>query len=134
MPENNIKICDMSTPSLAYLGDCVMELCVRTRLLQRGFSTSRTLNAEALHYVRAGAQADAVERILPILTEEESAVYRRGRNIGHTNVPKSATVAQYRMATGLEVLFGYLYVTGRQERIDELFLLAYAPMEQEEQK
>ena len=124
----------LSTPSLAYLGDCVMELCVRTRLLQRGFSTSRDLNAEALHYVRAGAQADAVERILPILTEQEAAVYRRGRNIGHTNGPKSATVAQYRMATGLEVLFGYLYVTGQQSRIDELFLLAYEPMEQTENK
>ena len=134
MDVSSLNPAELSTPSLAYLGDCVMELCVRTRLLQRGFSTSRTLNAEALNYVRAGAQADAVERILPILTEEEAAVYRRGRNIGHTNVPKSATVAQYRMATGLEVLFGYLYVTGSQERIDELFLLAYAPMEQEEQK
>ena len=134
MDVSSLNPAELSTPSLAYLGDCVMELCVRTRLLQRGFSTSRTLNAEALNYVRAGAQADAVERILPILTEEETAVYRRGRNIGHTNVPKSATVAQYRMATGLEVLFGYLYVTGRQERIDELFLLAYAPMEQTEQK
>ena len=111
-----------------------MELCVRTRLLQRGFSTSRDLNAEALHYVRAGAQADAVERILPLLTEQEAAVYRRGRNLGHTNIPKSATMAQYRMATGLEVLFGYLYVTGCQERIDELFLLAYEPMEQAEMK
>ena len=106
MDVSSLNPAELSTPSLAYLGDCVMELCVRTRLLQRGFSTSRTLNAEALNYVRAGAQADAVERILPILTEEEAAVYRRGRNIGHTNVPKSATVAQYRMATGLEVLFG----------------------------
>ena len=124
----------LSTPSLAYLGDCVMELCVRTRLLQRGFSTSRDLNAEALNYVRAGAQADAVERILPALTEPEQAIYRRGRNSVHSNVPKRATVAQYRMATGLEVLFGYLYVTGQQARIDELFLLAYGPMEQAENK
>ena len=134
MDLSRLNPAELSTPSLAYLGDCVMELCVRTRLLQRGFSTSRDLNAEALHYVRAGAQADAVERILPILTEQEAAVYRRGRNIGHTNVPKSATMAQYRMATGLEVLFGYLYVTGCQERIDELFLLAYEPMEQEKKK
>ena len=134
MDVSALKPTELSTPSLAYLGDCVMELCVRTRLLQRGFSTSRDLNAEALRYVRAGAQADAVERILPILTEQEAAVYRRGRNIGHTNVPKSATVAQYRMATGLEVLFGYLYVTAQQSRIDELFLLAYEPMEQENNK
>ena len=134
MDVSALKPAELSTPSLAYLGDCVMELCVRTRLLQRGFSTSRDLNAEALHSVRAGAQADAVERILPVLNEQEAAVYRRGRNIGHTNVPKSATVAQYRMATGLEVLFGYLYVTGQQARIDELFLLAYEPMEQAENK
>ncbi|MBQ2273493.1 MAG: ribonuclease III [Clostridia bacterium] len=134
MDVSGLKPNELSTPSLAYLGDCVMELCVRTRLLQRGFSTSRDLNAEALRYVRAGAQADAVERILPVLSEQEAAVYRRGRNIGHTNVPKSATVAQYRMATGLEVLFGYLYVTGQQSRIDELFLLAYEPMEQAENK
>ena len=134
MDVSGLKPNELSTPSLAYLGDCVMELCVRTRLLQRGFSTSRDLNAEALRYVRAGAQADAVERILPVLSEQEAAVYRRGRNIGHTNVPKSATVAQYRMATGLEVLFGYLSVTGQQSRIDELFLLAYEPMEQAENK
>ena len=134
MDVSGLKPNELSTPSLAYLGDCVMELCVRTRLLQRGFSTSRDLNAEALRYVRAGAQADAVERILPVLSEQEAAVYRRGRNIGHTNVPKSATVAQYRMATGLEVLFVYLYVTGQQSRIDELFLLAYEPMEQAENK
>ena len=134
MDVSALKPAELSTPSLAYLGDCVMELCVRTRLLQRGFSTSRDLNAEALHYVRAGAQADAVERILPVLNEQEAAVYRRGRNIGHTNGPKSATVAQYRMATGLEVLFGYLYVTGQQARIDELFLLAYEPMEKAENK
>ena len=134
MDLSRLNPAELSTPSLAYLGDCVMELCVRTRLLQRGFSTSRDLNAEALHYVRAGAQADALERILPLLTEQEAAVYRRGRNLGHTNIPKSATMAQYRMATGLEVLFGYLYVTGCQERIDELFLLAYEPMEQVENK
>ena len=134
MDVSGLKPNELSTPSLAYLGDCVMELCVRTRLLQRGFSTSRDLNAEALREVRAGAQADAVERIRPVLSEQDAAVYRRGRNIGHTNVPKSATVAQYRMATGLEVLFGYLYVTGQQSRIDELFLLAYEPMEQAENK
>ena len=134
MDTSRLNPAELSTPSLAYLGDCVMELCVRTRLLQRGFSTSRDLNAEALHYVRAGAQADAVERILPILTEQEAAVYRRGRNLGHTNVPKNATMAQYRMATGMEVLFGYLYVTGQQARIDELFLLAYEPMERQENK
>ena len=60
-----------------------------------------------------------------MLTEEETSVFHRGRNVGHTNVPKSATVAQYRMATGLEALFGYLHITGQRARIGELFALAY---------
>ena len=61
----------------------------------------------------------------PYLTEEEAAVYRRGRNMGHGNVPKSASVAEYRRATGMEVLFGYLHLTGQTERLDHLFRLGY---------
>jgi ribonuclease-3 family protein len=79
----------------------------------------------ALRFVKAEAQADAIMKILPILTDEENAAYRRGRNIGHTNVPKSATVGQYRMATGFEALFGYLWLTDKKDRINELFMLAY---------
>ncbi len=114
-----------STASLAYLGDCVLELCVREHLVKLGLSSSARLNKEALEYVRATKQARAMERILPHLSEEEAAVFRRGRNIGHTNTPKSATVAEYRSATGMETLFGYLHLAGRRERIQELFLLAY---------
>ena len=114
-----------STASLAYLGDCVLELCVREYLVKEGFSSSAKLNKEALKYVRASEQARAMETILPILSEEEAAVFRRGRNIGHTNTPKSATVAEYRSATGMEALFGWLHLAGRGERIRELFLLAY---------
>ena len=114
-----------STASLAYLGDCVLELCVRQYLVKSGFSSSATLNKKALEFVRATAQAEAMKRLQPSLTEEEEAVFRRGRNIGHTNTPKSATVAEYRAATGMEALFGWLHLAGRQERIDELFLLAY---------
>ena len=114
-----------STASLAYLGDCVLELCVRQYLVKSGFSSSATLNKRALEFVRATAQAEAMKRLTPYLTEEEEAVFRRGRNIGHTNTPKSATVAEYRAATGMEALFGWLHLAGRQERIDELFLLAY---------
>ena len=102
-----------------------MELCVRTMLVKKGVSSSKRLNSAALQYVTARAQAQAASRILPVLTEEENAVYHRGRNIGHTNVPKSASVAEYRMATGFEALFGYLHLAGRKERIDELFSLAY---------
>ena len=116
---------EISTAALAYLGDSVIELCVREALVKMGVSSAKNLNSAALRFVRAKAQAEATMKILPILTDEENAAYRRGRNIGHTNVPKSATVGQYRMATGLEALFGYLHILGREERIKELFSLAY---------
>ena len=114
-----------STASLAYLGDCVLELCVRQYLVRSGLSSSQALNKKALEFVRATAQAEAMKRLLPHLSEEEGAVFRRGRNVGHTNTPKSATVAEYRAATGMEALFGWLHLAGRKERIDELFSLAY---------
>lgn len=115
----------MSTAAFAYLGDAVLELLVRERLVGAGYASSKVLNAKALGFVRAAAQAAAMERLMPHLTEEEAGAFRRGRNIGHTNTPKSATVAEYRNATGMEALFGYLHVTGRQERIKKLFALAY---------
>ena len=122
-----------STAALAYLGDCVLELCVREHLLRSGLSSSSALNREALNYVRASTQAEAMKRILPLLTEEEAAVFRRGRNVGHTNTPKSATVAQYRAATGMETLFGWLHLSGDQERIALLFAEAYG-MKKETEK
>ena len=119
----------ISTAALAYLGDSVLEVAVRRMLVERGLSSSRRLNQTALSFVTAPAQASAVVRILPLLSEEETAVYHRGRNMGHSGVPKRATVAQYRMATGFEALFGYLYLAGRQARIDELFAIAYGESE-----
>lgn len=114
-----------STAALAYLGDCVIELCVREHLVRRGLSSSARLNAEALGYVKASMQAEAMKNILPLLTEDEDAAFRRGRNMGHTNTPKSATVSEYRAATGMETLFGYLHLLGKKERIAELFAIAY---------
>ena len=124
-----MELREISTPALAYLGDCVLELCVRLHLVELGYSTSRHLNAEALHFVRASAQAEAMKRILPVLNDTEAAYFRRGRNIGHTNVPKSATVSEYRAATGMEVLFGYLHLSAQAERIDELFKIGYIETE-----
>ena len=115
----------VSTAALAYLGDAVLELLVRERLVAAGYASSKALNAKALDYVRATAQAQAMERLAPHLTEEEAGAFRRGRNIGHTNTPKRATVAEYRNATGMEALFGYLQITERQDRIRALFELAY---------
>ncbi len=120
-----IDIHEISTPALAYLGDCVIELCVRRMLVERGLSTSAHLNAAALDYVRAPAQAEAMKRLAEHLTDEEAAFFRRGRNMGHSSVPKRSTVSEYRAATGMEVVFGFLHVTGQEERIAELFRLAY---------
>ena len=120
-----IDVRTVSTAALAYLGDSVIELLVRRHLVNEGYSSSKSLNAHAKEFVSAKAQAAAMERLLPHLNDDEAAFFRRGRNVGHTNTPKSATVAQYRSATGMEVLFGYLYITGQEARARELFWLAY---------
>jgi len=120
-----MDIREISVPAMAYLGDCVIELCVRRHFVETGLSTSAHLNAAALDFVRAPAQAEAMKRLMPHLTETEESYFRRGRNLGHGNVPKRATVSEYRAATGMEVLFGYLHLTGQSERIEELFSLAY---------
>lgn len=117
---------DVTTPALAYLGDCVLEMCVRTYLVsERGLSTSAHLNREALKFVCATAQSKAMDVLEPILTPEELAVFKRGRNMGHGNVPKNASVKEYRRATGMEVLFGYLSLSGQEDRARELFRRGY---------
>ena len=116
----------LSNASLAYLGDCAIEICVREYLVcEKGLSSSAKLNKAALEFVTAPKQAEAMKNILPILTEEETDVFHRGRNMGHSNTPKSATVAEYRNATGMEALFGWLYISKNKTRIDELFRIAY---------
>ena len=120
-----MELSSISTAALAYLGDAVLELLVREHLVREGYSSSKSLNAHARAFVSAPAQAAAMERLLPLLCDEEDAIFRRGRNIGHTNTPKSATVAQYRAATGMEALFGYLHFLGRAERLRDLFEAAY---------
>ena len=112
----------VSAAALAYLGDSVWEVLIRRRLVLSGITQP---SEAALAYVTAAAQSDAVERLMPHLTEEEEDAYRRGRNSVHGNVPKRATVAQYRRATGLEALFGYLELCGSAERMDELITLAF---------
>lgn len=115
-----------STASLAYLGDCAIEICVREYLVREaGLSSSAKLNKAALEFVKAGKQAEAMKNIMPLLTEEENAVFHRGRNMGHSSTPKSATVSEYRNATGMEALFGWLHLAGNKERINELFRIAY---------
>ena len=125
MDEKLKELNTYSTAALAYLGDSVIEICVREYLVMEGYSSSSKLNKKALDFVRASAQAEAMKNILSLLTEEEEGVFHRGRNIGHTNTPKSATVAEYRAATGMEALFGYLHLSGNEKRINELFRIAY---------
>jgi ribonuclease-3 family protein len=111
-----------SSAQLAYLGDAVLEVLVRRQLV---LNNAPHPSETALSYVTAAAQSDALERILPHLTEEEEAIYRRARNSVHANVPKRATVAQYRRATGFEALFAYLHLMGDTDRMECLFRLAY---------
>ncbi len=113
----------VSAANLAYLGDCVYELYVREYLVKK--SCSRP-SVESLKYVTAHVQSGVVEKILPLLTEEEEAEFKRGRNIGHSNIPKSSTAAEYRRATGLEALFGWLYLKGKHDRLRRLFDAAFA--------
>lgn len=130
MDANELKT--VSTAALAYLGDCVVEICVREYLVREGLSSSARLNAAALDFVRAPKQAQAMKNILPLLTEEEESVYKRGRNMSHSAAPKAATMAEYRAATGMEALFGWLSLQKREERIRELFFAAYFPNENDD--
>ena len=122
---NEINLRTVSTAALAYLGDGVLELYVRRTLVAKGLGSSKALNAHARAFVSAPAQAAAMERLLPHLTTEEEAIFKRGRNIGHTKTPKNATVAEYRSATGMEVLLGYLFAAGNEARVEELFKIGY---------
>ena len=111
----------ISTLGLAHLGDAVYELMVRSMLCLQGKATNKNLHKATVGYVSAQAQAQAAERILPLLTEEEHDVFRRGRNSNPHTVSHAASRAEYQTATALEALFGYLYLGGRTERLNQLF-------------
>lgn len=115
------ELLNMSSLGLAHLGDGVFELMVRAWLCLHGKVKVKDLHRATVRYVAAPAQAAAMERLLPLLTDEEADVYRRGRNTAPHSVPRAATRAQYQSATGLEALFGWLYLQGRTERLNQLF-------------
>lgn len=117
------RLCDGMT--LAYLGDSVMETYIREHLVRLGITRAGELNTRAHEMVRATGQAKAFRKIETMLTEDECDIYKRGRNSGHLNAPKSATIAEYRMATGFEAVLGYLYLSGQRERVDMLLFEAY---------
>ena len=111
----------ISNLGLAHIGDSVFELLCRSYLCARGGKNVGNLHRDTIAMVKATAQAEFVDRLLPLLTEEEMAYYRRGKNAHVHAVPKSATAAEYAKATGLEALFGALYLAGKTDRLNELF-------------
>lgn len=118
-PENgNPKM--LSPLTLAFVGDAVYGLLVRQKLAGLDLAAAR-LHPASVRLVRAEAQARAAEALFPRLTEEEQGIFKRGRNAHTGGVPKNATVGEYHAATGLEALFGYLYLAGRDDRLTELF-------------
>ena len=111
----------ISNLGLAHMGDCVFEILCRAYLCTRGDKTVDRLHKDTIHMVKATSQAKFADKMLPLLTEEELAFYRRGKNSHVHAVPKSCTPAEYAKATGLEALFGALYLAGKTERLNELF-------------
>ena len=115
------QINTFSNLGLAHIGDGVYELLCRSYLCAQGEHTVGQLHKDTVQLVKAPTQAKLAEKVLPLLTEEELAFYRRGKNAHVHAVPKGATPAEYAKATGLEALLGALYLAGRTERINELF-------------
>ena len=115
------EVGSISNLGLAHMGDCVFEILCRAYLCTRGDKTVDKLHRDTINMVKATSQARFAEKMLPMLTEEELAFYRRGKNSHVHAVPKSATPAEYAKATGVEALFGALYLLGRKERINEIF-------------
>ncbi len=111
----------ISSIGLAHMGDAVYEILVRAWLCAHGKATGKGLHRATVSLVCAPRQAELSQIILPLLTEEEQSVFRRGRNANVHSIPAHASRAQYQQATALEALFGYLYLLGRKDRINQLF-------------
>ena len=113
----------ISNLGLAHIGDGVFELLCRSYLCAKGGKNVGNLHRDTINMVKASSQAQFAEKLLPLLTEEELAYYRRGKNAHTHAAPKAATPQEYAKATGLETLFGALYLSGQTERLNELFHL-----------
>lgn len=111
--------------ALAFVGDSIYEAFIRTKLLLAANQSAAKLHRTAVSFVRAGAQALAMQALLPLLTVEEADIYKRGRNAHSHTVPKNADVTEYRAATGFEALVGYLYLSGQTDRLTHVMEQAY---------
>lgn len=130
--DHNADIRTVNPLTLAYIGDGVYELVVRSVMVARTNTRAGLLHRQTSQYVKAEAQSKMMELLLPVLTEEEESFYRRGRNAKSPTMAKNASVNDYRRATGFEALMGYLYLTDQMERIVELTKIAldgYHPRE-----
>ncbi len=133
VPDSNGDKAALYSPlALAFVGDAVYELYVRTRLIAEGNAPASALHKRASGYVRAQAQAASACAVLDLLSEDETAIYKRGRNAKSPTVPKNAKLTDYRRATGLEALLGYLYLKGESERLDEVMGLAFEAVREAE--
>ncbi len=111
----------LSGLTLAFFGDGVYEVLVREMIVKNGSLPVNELHKRAVQYVNAGFQSSAYDKIASLLTEEEEEIFKRGRNASGNNVPRSSNPRDYRRATGVEALFGYLYLTGQNDRMIYLF-------------
>ncbi len=118
--------------SLAFIGDAVYEILVREHLLEHGSLQVGKLHKMAVEMVRASFQADVFDFLEPIVSEEENGILHRGRNASATHIPKGANAIEYRKATGVEALFGWLYLEQKNERINELFEMILEHSKKEE--
>ncbi len=121
----------LSPQTLAFIGDSVYDILVREMLVCEANRPVGELNRRKVKLVNCESQSAAISRMMSALSEEELAVFRRGRNAFTKNTPKNADTADYHAATGLEALFGYLYLSGDVERLRELFALSLHNSEKE---
>lgn len=128
--EKKPDVRELSSLTLAFIGDAVYELFVRTKILSMGNRPAGELHKIAVGYVKAKAQSDAIYKILENLSDEEKEIYKRGRNTNIHTVPKNADMNDYRQATGLEALIGYLYITGENERLNEILKMCFSAISQ----
>ena len=119
MPVQDVN--KISMLGLAHVGDAVYELLYRSKLCTDGHTAVAEMHRMTVAFVRAEAQAEAAAKLLPVLTQDETSVFKRGRNAKVNSVPHNADIGQYHAATGLEALFGWLYLQGKTQRINELY-------------
>ena len=121
MEDKIVDIRQYSPLALAYMGDCIFDLCVREYLLKQANMPANKLHQKSKALVNATSQSKMYKSLIDMVSEEEKAILKRGRNANSNTKAKNATMIDYKNATGLEALFGYLYLKGEQQRINELF-------------